>query len=53
MLTTLDVKCPLQDLINGATNPNTSHEIKNVKIIVMVEIIFSSLIYACLQQLKQ
>jgi hypothetical protein len=35
------VKGPPQDLTNGATNPNTSHETKNVKITVMVEIIFS------------
>jgi hypothetical protein len=49
----LDVKGPLQDLTNGATNPNISHETKNVKITVMVEIFFSSLNYASLQQLKQ
>ncbi len=49
----LDVKGPLQDLTNGATNPNTSHETKNVKIMVMVHICLSSLIYASLQQLKQ
>jgi hypothetical protein len=49
----LDVKGPPQDLTNGATNPNTSHETKNVKITIMVEIFFSSLIFASLQQLVQ
>jgi hypothetical protein len=33
----LDIACPQHDLTKGVANPNTSHETKEVKSMVMVE----------------